>query len=172
MCGDGHGDKLNIFIRAGNQALDEIYLIDNLRVFGIPDADFSVTSTDEIDANGIYQQEACVGGNIVLSVSGDSSFTYTWTGPNGFSATEQTATVSNATAASFGTYTVTAVNSLGCEISEQIFVTQTASVPPVFNNLPTSFCKTDPVFTLPTTSDNGATGTWICLLYTSPSPRD
>lgn len=54
----------------------------------------------------------CVGGTINLSASGASG-TYNWSGPNSFTTTTQNPTLSNATAAMSGTYSVY-MTDLGC----------------------------------------------------------
>lgn len=51
----------------------------------------------------------CPGATISLSTTAVTGATYTWTGPNSFSATGQTVTIPNATVAMSGMYTVTAV---------------------------------------------------------------
>jgi gliding motility-associated-like protein len=54
-------------------------------------------------------QDVCVGSPIILNAQSNPNATYSWTGPNGFSSTEQNPTVtSNATFANAGTYSVTA----------------------------------------------------------------
>jgi IPT/TIG domain/Dockerin type I domain len=49
----------------------------------------------------------CLGGTIALSTPSVASATYAWTGPNGFTSTQQNPTRANATAADAGTYSVT-----------------------------------------------------------------
>src|SRR5207244_1106795 len=50
----------------------------------------------------------CNGGTINLYVSSVAGATYAWTGPNGFTSTEQNPLITNATSANGGTYSVTA----------------------------------------------------------------
>ena len=50
----------------------------------------------------------CSGGTISLTASTVAGATYAWTGPNGFTSTAQNPTISNATTAMAGTYSVTA----------------------------------------------------------------
>ena len=54
----------------------------------------------------------CAGATISLVSSGGTS--YSWTGPSGFASSLQNPTVSSASAAKAGTYTVTVRNSAGC----------------------------------------------------------
>lgn len=49
-----------------------------------------------------------------LTMSTSGSFYYSWTGPNGFSATRQTVTLPNISASQAGTYVLTAQNLYGC----------------------------------------------------------
>ncbi|MBS1658796.1 MAG: hypothetical protein JST18_11975, partial [Bacteroidetes bacterium] len=62
----------------------------------------SISSMDSINIGGL------------LSLNTDGGVTYTWTGPNGFSSSEQNPTISNATLAASGTYTVTVTSADGC----------------------------------------------------------
>ncbi|MBD0259084.1 MAG: hypothetical protein ICV83_25475, partial [Cytophagales bacterium] len=55
----------------------------------------------------------CAGGTITLTASTVAGATYAWTGPNGFTSSQQNPTVPNATAAAGGTYSVTATAN-GC----------------------------------------------------------
>ncbi|RNI23539.1 T9SS C-terminal target domain-containing protein [Rufibacter latericius] len=55
----------------------------------------------------------CAGGTLTISASSISNATYTWTGPNGFTATGRTITRKGAEVDASGTYTVTA-NVNGC----------------------------------------------------------
>jgi hypothetical protein len=56
-------------------------------------------------ATATNSSPVCEGGNIILSATGGG--TYAWSGPNGFTATTQDATISGITAAKTGIYTVT-----------------------------------------------------------------
>lgn len=65
----------------------------------------------------------CVGANVILTIGsignpncvGTSGFTYSWSGPNGFTATTSTASINNVTAAKSGDYIVTVTDCEGCE---------------------------------------------------------
>ncbi|MFN6115581.1 MAG: immunoglobulin domain-containing protein, partial [Flavobacteriales bacterium] len=50
--------------------------------------------------------------NLSAAATGDATITYSWSGPNSFSSTQQNPTITAATVAAAGTYTVTASN--GC----------------------------------------------------------
>ncbi|MCK4659930.1 MAG: carboxypeptidase regulatory-like domain-containing protein [Phycisphaerae bacterium] len=69
----------------------------------------------------------CEGDTIELS-GGPSSgplgpYTYSWTGPDGFSSSEQSPTISDATLAMSGTYYLIVANTNGCEFTAQTDVT-------------------------------------------------
>jgi hypothetical protein len=52
-----------------------------------------------------------------LTASTVDGTTYSWTGPNGFTSTDQNPSISNAPAAANGTYTVTVTDSNGCTVA-------------------------------------------------------
>lgn len=99
----------------------------------------SVTTSVYVSQTGVVALSTgpvCVGGSIQLLATQGAS-TYTWAGPNGFSQTAITPTISNVTMATAGIYTVTALGgSLNC--------TGTATVQVIINTPPT-----------PTASSNG-----------------
>jgi len=49
-----------------------------------------------------------------IGPAGGAPFTFTWTGPNGFTATGATITITNAQTAAAGTYTATVIDQFGC----------------------------------------------------------
>ena len=57
----------------------------------------------------------CNNNTIALNASGTNVNNYSWTGPNGFVSSEQNPSVSNATVAASGTYTVAANNACGSQ---------------------------------------------------------
>ncbi|GIV40886.1 MAG: hypothetical protein KatS3mg034_0196 [Vicingaceae bacterium] len=63
----------------------------------------------------------CAGQTLNLSASGGVS--YSWSGPNGFSANSQNPSIPNASAAASGTYTVTVTDANGCSNSATTNVT-------------------------------------------------
>jgi len=54
------------------------------------------------------------GNTLNLAASAVDDTTYTWTGPNGFTSTNQNPSISNATSVASGTYLVTVTDSNGC----------------------------------------------------------
>ncbi len=79
------------------------------------DADIPTIS---IDGTSAY----CEGATIALVANSSTSGTYSWTGPNGFSASTNTISIPNATADNDGIYTVAFVAANGCEASGSISV--------------------------------------------------
>lgn len=99
----------------------------------------------------------CVGDTIVLNVEAQEGSTFNWTGPNGFTSTLQSPTLSNCTLAMAGTYTC--VTSYGTQIPStshtevEIFATPIASFTfdEVCSGTPTHFTCTS------TTNPSGQT---------------
>ena len=65
----------------------------------------------------------CVGQNLSLSASATNATSWQWTGPNGFTSTQQNPTINNITTAQAGTYSVVASNICGSTSPENITVT-------------------------------------------------
>ncbi len=82
----------------------------------------------------------CSGGNInFTALSPTAGVTYSWTGPNGFTSTQQNPTITNATAAASGTYFVTAsISNCNAGATSVVVVNPTPTAPTV-NNL--SYCQ-------------------------------
>ena len=99
----------------------------------------------------------CIGKNLQLNASGGS--TYSWTGPNGFTSTDQNPIITNANATHSGQYSCTITGTGGCDNTLTINVVvgdNTAPVPDI-TNLPTitGDCNTV-ITTIPTATDNCA----------------
>lgn len=65
-----------------------------------------VICQSSIAATASASSAVCVGGTLALSATGPAGATYAWSGPNGFSSTQQSPTLPNATVAMSGTYTL------------------------------------------------------------------
>jgi|GEM_PF-1277031 len=78
------------------------------------DATTSVTVDIGVTATASNTGPYCEGDTIQLNGSPDSMASYAWTGPNGFTSSEQNPSIPAATAAMGGDYTLTATNSGGC----------------------------------------------------------
>jgi gliding motility-associated-like protein len=99
----------------------------------------------------------CEGSTIQLS-SNPGGTAYSWTGPNGFSSNQQNPTIPNATPAMSGTYTVTATIN-GCNHTGTTNVVVNAATNPTFAQVG-PYCSGASITALPTTSQNGISGTW------------
>lgn len=99
----------------------------------------------------------CLGSTINLFASAGGA-SYTWTGPNGFSSTDQTPVITNATNAMAGTYTVSSFIN-GCEQLGTTVVQITQPVTPTFAAIG-PYCAGANVPTLPTASINNFSGSW------------
>ncbi|MBS1657826.1 MAG: T9SS type A sorting domain-containing protein, partial [Bacteroidetes bacterium] len=95
----------------------------------------------------------CAGSTLNLTSSGGT--TYSWTGPNGFTSALQNPSISNATTAATGTYTVTVTNAAGC--SKTGTATATVSVQPTVSANGGTVCTGS---TLNLTSSGGTTYSW------------
>lgn len=103
----------------------------------------------------VINTNICVGKEIELTASGGSS--YQWTGPNGFSSTQQNPTILNATTANSGTYSCLITGSGDCDgtFTTNVFVGDNIKPVPDFPTLAkiTGDCKTT-ITTIPTATDN------------------
>jgi hypothetical protein len=99
----------------------------------------------------------CEGSTIALSTPAVSGATYAWTGPNGFTSTQQNPAVPNATAAGFGTYAVT-VTVTGCTSAAGTTNVIDSNAEPVASN-GGPYCARDTI-SLSTPMVSGATYAW------------
>ncbi|WP_044107985.1 immunoglobulin domain-containing protein, partial [Anaerophaga thermohalophila] len=78
----------------------------------------TVTVNDNPVVNNIYNDSpACVGDAVTISIDvsgGSGPYTFSWTGPNGFSSTDEDPVLSNVTLADAGTYEVVVTDANGC----------------------------------------------------------
>lgn len=87
----------------------------------LPANDPQCSSTCSVTASS--NSPICVGQNLNLTASSLTGYTYSWTGPNGFTSTNQNPTITNATAAASGTYTVVATSgTVQCSSSVNVIV--------------------------------------------------
>lgn len=93
----------------------------------------------------------CSGATITLNASNaGANYTYTWTGPNGFSASGQSVTIPSSTTANAGLYTVTATGAATCTGTTNVVVNQS----PIINATSNSpVCLGSPL-----TLNSGTTG--------------
>ncbi len=72
------------------------------------------------NASAALTGSACTGGNILLVATGGTS--YVWSGPGGFSSTQQNPVIPNASTANNGTYTCVVTDASGCSGSATVSV--------------------------------------------------
>ncbi|WP_163709880.1 SprB repeat-containing protein [Mangrovibacterium lignilyticum] len=85
--------------------------------FGLDDISFGTLAPRPAEVAPSSSGDACEGGDISLYAHvsyGREPITFLWTGPNGFSSTEENPLLSKVTAANSGTYTVQAFDAYGC----------------------------------------------------------
>lgn len=116
------------------------------------DVTFNVVNASAVSVSGTTA--ICAGGSTVLTASGGSS--YSWSPATGLSAT--TGASVTASPASTQTYTVSETSG-GCATDGTVTVTVNSSVTPAFNAV-APICEGAALAALPTTSNNGITGTW------------
>lgn len=98
----------------------------------------------------------CAGATLNLSVSAAGSTTYLWAGPNSFSSNVINPSITNATVAATGTYSVTITTASGCTAS----TTTTATVNPAPNAIASSNSPVCLGGTVSLTSSGGTTYQW------------
>ena len=110
--------------------------------------------------NAEYNGPVCEGEVLNLSTDHVVGATYSWTGPNGFTATNQNPTIFQASGFEIGTFCVT-ISIDGCESQEgcvDVIVNATPSIPEISNNGP--LCEGDDL-ELSTETIPGATYHWV-----------
>lgn len=114
---------------------------------------YNANSQNSIASNS----PVCINSNIQLNATGGT--TYIWTGPNGFTSTQQNPTIPNATVANAGTYTCQITGSGACDGSFTVNVVVGDNAAPIPNaaQLPdiTGDCNTT-ISSFPTATDNCA----------------
>ncbi|WP_163709900.1 HYR domain-containing protein, partial [Mangrovibacterium lignilyticum] len=75
---------------------------------------------------GALNPELCSGETLTLYATltgGTPNYSYSWSGPNGFTSTEQNPVINNITTAASGTYEVTVTDDNGCQATASVTVT-------------------------------------------------
>jgi PKD repeat protein len=107
-------------------------------------------------ASATSNSPVCSGNTINLSTTAVTGATYSWTGPNAFTSTLQSPTITNATTAMSGSYTVTVNN--GCTATSSVNVTVNQT--PTANAGSNSPLCTGQTLNLTTPTVTGATYAW------------
>lgn len=118
----------------------------------IPYALYVTTPTIIIGAN----TPICENGAINLTETGGDAVSWNWTGPDGFTSTDQNPTISPATFAANGFYYLTITDSFGCLNNDNVFIKIDAAANATINPV-ADLCISDAVVTL-TAANIG--GTW------------
>ena len=132
--------------------------------FGLDDISFGTLAPWPAEVDPSSAGDICEGGTISLYANpqyGREPVTFLWTGPNGFSSTEENPVISNATLAASGTYTVQVFDTYGCENeSASVDVTVYSKVE-VDAGADQEVCSTSPTVILSGSVTGGATsGSW------------
>lgn len=101
----------------------------------------------------------CENSTLNLSTTMSGATSCNWSGPNGFTSTSSSPSISNVSLAAAGTYYVTVTASNGLTAGGSTTVTVAPNVTPTFNAVG-PYCQGASIPALPTTSTNGITGTW------------
>lgn len=103
----------------------------------------------------------CQNSDLQLSVTADVPIsTYAWSGPNGFTSSIANPTISNATEAAAGIYSVTLTDAYGCSEENTTNAVITAVQPISINlNHNSNYCENETI-TFTTTNITGATYSW------------
>ncbi len=109
----------------------------------------------------------CTGTTITLNATAATGATgYSWTGPNGFTATGQNVTIPNSNASMAGVYTVTATGAATCTGSTTVVVNATPTMNPTVTS---PVCIGSPI-TLCSGAPVGALVAWTGPAFASLSP--
>ena len=104
----------------------------------------------------------CAGQALQLSATGDPLLAYAWTGPNGFTSTDQHPSIGSVTAANAGIYTVTVtVPGCGSASDTTLVVLNTGNAS--FTYPSSTYCVTAPGTAVPTLAVPGSAGTFTAL---------
>ncbi|MCS6933805.1 MAG: gliding motility-associated C-terminal domain-containing protein [Chitinophagales bacterium] len=96
----------------------------------------------------------CVGGTLQLNGNGVNVDTWNWSGPGGFQANQQNATINNAQPSATGTYVLTATNACGSvNTSVYVYVKNVPALPAVINGNPSPCGNTAAVYNAAATGD-------------------
>lgn len=101
----------------------------------------------------------CAGSAVFLNGIAPSGYTFRWTGPNGFTSTQQNPSLTNVTSAAAGTYTLTATPSVGCPVSDNVVIAvrPLSTTPTLVASNNGISCGTAPVLLTATPAGNQAT---------------
>ena len=101
----------------------------------------TVVVSDPVIDNISNDGSVCEGANINLSVSasgGIAPYTYSWSGPDGFSSTDQNPSITNVAVTNAGNYDVTITDSNGCTVtgSTTVVINENPTIDNISSNSP------------------------------------
>lgn len=108
----------NPTITNATQAANGVYTVTANNACGSQNASVTIqvdTVIQNLTSSATPNDTICAGGTLSLNASGTNVNTWSWSGPNNFTAATQNTSVPNATAAASGTYTLTATNACGSQ---------------------------------------------------------
>lgn len=116
------------------------FALDDISISTLSPAAFSATPS--VSGGGTT---ICQGSNLNLSANlqgGSSPYTFSWTGPGGFTSSLQNPTITGATAANSGTYSLSVTDFYGCLINSSRVITVAAppSAPSPVTASPSTIC--------------------------------
>lgn len=106
-----------------------------------------------------YNNPLCVGQTLQLNASASGAVSYSWTGPNGFSSTQQNPSVGGISALDAGDYIVTVRNAQGCSNKDTVTVS-IGLTPPDAGVLSSSSPTLCSGATMSVTTTGNPGGTW------------
>tara|TARA_B100000508_G_scaffold137355_1_gene131649 strand:- start:171407 stop:176269 length:4863 start_codon:yes stop_codon:yes gene_type:complete len=120
----------------------------------------NITVNNNPTANaGVVSNTICAGDDIELTGNTVSGATYSWTGPNGFTSSNEDPTISGATTAADGTYSLTITNNGCTSATDNVNVTVNPTPTANANATSTSICEGDNI-ELTGNTVSGATYSW------------
>lgn len=119
-----------------------------------------VVNTSASTPTASSNSPVCTGGTLNLSVTGSNGATFQWTGPNGFTSTSSTPSITNVTSANAGDYHVTQSFNGSCTSAPAtVHVVIDTIAKPTVSASPNPACIGG-TLTLTATGISGATFTW------------
>ncbi len=120
----------------------------------------SVTVNANPSANaGVVNNTICTGQNIQLTGNTVSGASYSWTGPNGFTSSNEDPTITGATTAASGTYSLTITNNGCTSVTDNVSVTVNPTPTANAGAVSTTICEGDNI-ELTGNTISGATYSW------------
>ncbi|MDD5151962.1 MAG: hypothetical protein PHC28_16035, partial [Flavobacterium sp.] len=124
---------------------------------------YSTTKVKSILTSTTSSISVCEGDVLTLVANptgGVAPYTFSWTGPNGFTSTDENPVINAISLSDAGDYIVNITDSASSTFQNTITVVVNAKIDPTFDATLPAICKGGSAPILSTTSTNGITGTW------------